>query len=124
MSIFEKATRLKVRFNYKGLCTVEDLWDVPFTALDSIYKELNSELKEEDQESLFDNNPVVNDLLNLKLSIVKQIAEVRVGEKNAALVAQEKKAKKQKLLAILAQKQESELMDSSVEELQAMIENL
>lgn len=40
-NIFEFATRNKVRFSFKGLISVEDLWDLSLTNLDSIYKELN-----------------------------------------------------------------------------------
>ena len=39
--IFETGSRLKVRFDYKGVCVVEDLWDIPLEAADNIFKELS-----------------------------------------------------------------------------------
>ena len=42
-NIFEMATRNKYRFPYKGMISVEDLWDLNQTQLDSIYKALNKE---------------------------------------------------------------------------------
>ena len=52
MNIFERATRMSLRFNFKGLISVEDLWDLSLQDLDSIYKILNSKLKQSSEESL------------------------------------------------------------------------
>ena len=52
MNIFEMATRNKFRFPYKGLISVEDLWDLSHVQLDSIYKNLNKEIKQTQEESL------------------------------------------------------------------------
>ena len=46
MSIFEKATRGKMRFQFKGLVSVEDLWDLSVQDLDKIFKSLNSQKKQ------------------------------------------------------------------------------
>ena len=52
MNIFEYAVRNKVRFPFKGMISVEDLWDLSLTNLDSIYKTLNKQIKQNDEESL------------------------------------------------------------------------
>ena len=51
-NIFEVATRRKYRFPYKGNISVEDIWDLPVTALDSIFKALNVKAKQAQEESL------------------------------------------------------------------------
>ena len=51
-NIFEEATRYKYRFPFKGMISVEDLWDLKLQDLDSVFKLLNKEKKQSDEESL------------------------------------------------------------------------
>ena len=51
-NIFEVATRKRFRFNYKGVLTVEDLWTLDVKALDTIFKDLNTQAKQVNEESL------------------------------------------------------------------------
>ena len=39
-NIFELATREKYRFPYKGMISVEELWDLDIPELDRVYKSL------------------------------------------------------------------------------------
>jgi hypothetical protein len=122
--MFEKAVRLKLRFTHKGLCTVEDLWDIPLESLDRIFKELNTNLKAQKEESLLATRSKEDEILDLKISIVKHIVEVRLSEQKARKDLAAKLAKKQNLLGIIAEKQDNALRDMSVDDLTKLVDEL
>ena len=122
--MFEKASRLKLRFYYHGLSTVEDLWDISLTGLDSIFKELNATAKTTQEESLLETKTEEDEELALSIAIVRHVAEVRLAEKKAKKNEAERKEKKQRLMSILAEKQDEELRGKSAEEIAKMIEEL
>lgn len=123
-NIFEYATRNKVRFSFRGLISVEDLWDLSLTNLDSIYKELNKQSKQSEEESLLNIKTQEDELLNVQIEIVKHIVSVKLAEKEAREKASAKKAQKQKIMSIIAVKQDEELQNSSIDELQKMLDEL
>lgn len=122
--MFEYATRNKVRFPFKGLISVEDLWDLTLTNLDSIYKTLNKQVKQSEEESLLNTKTTVDKELDVQIAIVKHIVAVKLAEQEAREKASAKKAQKQKIMAIIASKQDEELQNSSVEDLQKMLDEL
>ena len=96
--MFEKAVRMKLRFDYRGLCSVEDLWDLSVKQLDTIYKKLNSEAKAQKEESLLEERTEEHSILDLKINLVKHIVEVKLAEKKAREDALEKMEMKNKIL--------------------------
>lgn len=122
--MFEKASREKVRFNTtKGICTVEDLWDLPLKSLDEMYKGLVKMRKESKEESLLsEKKPTKEDnLLELKIDLLKHVVEVRLAEKKVRELAAEKAEKKKKIMAIIAEKQDKELYNKDVTDLEKML---
>lgn len=63
-------------------------------------------------------------ILQLKLEIVKHVIAARVAEAEAAKTAADRKAKKERLLEIIARKQDDALQNTSLEDLQKMVEAL
>lgn len=122
--IFEYATRNKVRFSFRGLISVEDLWDLSLTNLDSIYKELIKQSKQSEEESLLNIKTQEDELLNVQIEIVKHIVSVKLAEKEAREKASAKKAQKQKIMSIIAAKQDEALQNSSIDDLQKMLDEL
>ena len=123
-NIFEVAARNKMRFAFKGLISVEDLWDLDVKSLDSIFQSLNSQLKQVKEESLLDAKTKQDKELEMKIDIIKHIFQVKTDEQNVRLLAKEKREQKQKIMGILATKQDQTLQNKSEEELQKMLEEL
>jgi len=122
--MFEKAARLKLRFNYKGLCTVEDLWDLPLRSLDFLFKDLNSTLKAQKEESLLEVKSSEDEITELKIAIIKHIVLTRQQEQKQKAAEAEIISKKQKILEIIAAKQDAGLQDMSLEDLNKLYETL
>lgn len=123
-NIFEYAVRNKVRFPFKGMISVEDLWDLSLTNLDSIYKTLNKQVKQSDEESLLTTKTSVDTELEVQIAIVKYIVSVKLEEQEANEKAAAKKAQKQKIMSIIATKEDEALKNSSVDDLKKMLEEL
>lgn len=123
-NIFEYATRNKVRFSFRGLISVEDLWDLSLTNLDSIYKGLNKQSKQSEEESLLNIKTQKDELLNVQIEIVKHIVSVKLAEKEAREKASAKKAQKQKIMSVIAAKQDEALQNSSIDDLKKMLDEL
>ena len=123
-NIFELASRMKIRFAYRGMITVEDLWDLSVQELDRIFQKLNKALKESKEESLLSPQAKEDSELNVQVAIVRHIVEVKLAEAAIALAAVERKAKKEKILSILADKQDDSLRNMSSEDLTKMLEDL
>lgn len=122
--MFELATRLKLRFNFKGLCTVEDLWDLSVQNLDKIFKELNRELKTQEEESLLTDESDEKKALELKVKIIKHIVAAKIEEAKAKELKAQNAAKKQQILAIIAEKENQSLKDMPMEDLKALVKDM
>jgi hypothetical protein len=123
--MFEKASRLKLRFETsKGILFVEDLWDLSLTDLNKIAKSYNKTIKESEEEDFLREVTKEDKVTKLKFDIVLHILTIKKEEKEAAAKREEKKAKKQKILEILAKKQDETLEGKSEEELLKELEEL
>ena len=124
MNIFERAVREKTRFNFKGSISVEELWDLSLTNLDTIYGNLEAELEGLPKKSLLSTNSKQREDIEFKQEIIKHIVEVKKIEAEQKTIAKENSAKKQMILDILAKKQNQSYENMSVEELTALANSL
>ena len=124
INIFEAASKNKYRYPYKGMITTEDLWDLTQAQLDVIYKALNKGVSEAQVSSLMCKVTEVDAELLNKIEIVKYIFNAKEAEAEARKNDAAKHAKKQRILDILAQKQEDALQNMSEDELKKMLDEL
>ena len=122
--MFETAVRNKFRFPYKRMISVEELYDLPLTALDNVFKTLNAEAKKSEEESLLNTKSKADEELALKIDIVKHIVSVKLKEKEDRENAKAKKEMKQRLLEIKAKREDAALENMSDEDLNKMLAEL
>lgn len=122
--MFETAVRSKFRFPFRGLISVEDLWDLSVESLDLIFKQLNSQIKQVKEESLLGSKTQEDKELEMKIDIIKYIVSTKLEESELKAKAREVKAQKQKIMEILSAKQDEALENKSVEELTKMLNEL
>ncbi len=122
--MFEVAVRNKFRFPFKGVISVEDLWDLSVQQLDGIFKMLKSQEKKAQEESLLDTRTPEDEVLKTKIDIIRHIVTVKLDEAKQAERAKENRDQKQKILGILAEKQDADLRNKTPEELQAILNQL
>jgi len=127
-NIFEYATRNKLRFaSIRGELSVEQLWDVPLRGrddfnLNAIAKAANKAFKDVLEENFVETTKTPEHARReATLETVKYIIEVKLAEEEAAKSRAAKKQEKEKLLAILAEKQAGKLSELSEKELQRRI---
>lgn len=122
--LFELATRNKMRFPFRGMISVEDLWDLSLTNLDSVFKTLNAEAKKSEEESLLNTKSKEDEEISNKIDIVKYIVNVKLKEKRAREDARKNAEMKQRLLEIKAKRQDAALENMSDEDLDKMLAKL
>lgn len=130
MEMFALAAKKKLRFTTsKGDISAEDLWDLPLTAegnrpnLDDIAKKLYKELKSGEEVSFVAPKVAESNmaLVQVKFDIVKYVIDVKLSEAETAKKAKDTRAKNQRILELIAQKDDAEMAAKSREELAAML---
>ena len=123
MNIFEKASRIRLRFNVEGNISVEQLWSAPITRLVE-YEQALTEVVESYGKSTRRTKKVRSteqEANELRLEIITYILDVREAEAELASTAADVKAHNQKILELIQSKKNEELTTKTVEELTAML---
>jgi hypothetical protein len=119
--MFEKATKMKLRFDYKGKLSVEDVWDLNENELDFLYGVLNEKIEKSERKSL-KGTPRKNAVNELRMNIVEHIYRSKVADREASEMAQAKKVRKQKILEIIENKKDAALQDMAIDDLKKLLE--
>lgn len=133
MSIFERATRLKLRFlSSRGPLSVEELWDLPLTStrpntpsLDGLARAVHRAIRDSDGDISFVNQKSSSDDTQaLQLEILKSIIATRQAENQAQATRAANSERRQALLAALEERQKDTLKNMSEEEIQRALSDL
>lgn len=123
-SIFEQATRRKLRFAAKaGAISLEDLWDLSLNALDAIAVQLHQQASVSQISFVKKSTP--GDIeTNLKLEVVKRVIAVKLAEQDARQLAAARAEKRRALEEALAARERNELTSMSAEEIRKQLAEL
>ena len=126
MDNFEKAARLKLRFETtQGCLSTEELFDLNLTSLDTVAKKINKQLRDEGEESFLPsttNKKATNN--NLRLEILKYIINSKVEELEVLRQSVEKRAQLAQLKELAATKATEKLASQSLEDILKQIQEM
>lgn len=125
MNIWLEALRKGIRFQYKGIISTEDLFELDTKDLQGLYRIYSKEYKELTEDVL--DPSIEGDEAKeamLRRDIIREVYSIKLAEKMARQDAQAKEEARQELLSVMAEKQKDELKDLSMEELQARLDSL
>lgn len=123
-NIYKQALRQNIRFEFKGLRSTEELWDLSVEQLDSIFQILNAQRKTKSEESLLSTQNAETADLDLKLEVIRDIVGTLLQEKAEREEAANKVVRKQRILETIARKKDDELGNLSVGELEELAKQL
>jgi len=121
VNMFEVAVKSKFRFLYKGIINTEDLFDLSLNDLNVVYQTLKKQQKQTQEESLLEIKSQEDQELDVKIQIVKHIFDEKVNKREMKLKEKEFKQHEQKIMEIIARKQDVEYENMSIDELNKMI---
>lgn len=125
MDIYKQASRVGLRIaTPKGMLSVEQLWTLSQNNLASSIKEAKSNLKTsegEDELGFLEETNSADPIAQLCFDILKDVYLTKKSEAEAIRDAASIKAHNQKILGLIAEKQEEGLKGMSIAELEAQL---
>lgn len=121
-NIFKFAMKNHFTFpSSKGIKITEELFDFSVKELDGIYKTLNRQLKAAEEDSLLATKSKEDEIVAMKIAIIKEIVEDKQREIIANQEAQNNAKHNQAIMEIIAKKERANLENMSIEELKALM---
>jgi len=132
MNLFEYATRNKLRFeSVRGPLSAEQLWDVPLRSsrddfnLNALAKLAARSLREVSEDNFVETENTPEAARHeIILDVIRHVIAVKQEEEKAAKQRADNRRERDKLLQILAEKQEGKLSQLSEDELRERIVKL
>jgi hypothetical protein len=121
----KKAAKIKLRIDtHKGSVSAEDLWDFSLEELDEVVVGLDQQAQTSGKKSFLKPKRRVPEKIKLAFEVAKDVLETKMADLEAQKARAEKAAKREKILGIMAKKQDEQLSEASLDELESMLEDL
>jgi hypothetical protein len=124
MNNYKEASRTKLRVDTsQGQLSVEQLWDLSLNKLTVIIRNINKQLKNDNDDNLsfLDETKVVDKRIQLIFDILKDIYSTKKEELDAERKSVSDKEHNQKIFELIKRKQDEQLINMSIDELQSML---
>lgn len=124
MSVFKKATKQGLRFETsKGVLTTEQLWRLSLKELKEAIEKVGAQLKKEDvsEYDFFEPTTIKNEALQLQFDVLKEVYIEIKSDIDRQAQDVDKKKHNEKIMALIAEKEEAAIKDKSVDELKEML---
>jgi len=122
MENFKQASKQKLRFQTtKGVLSVEQLWDLSLSDLDSLAVSLQEAYENSKGKSFLTKRTTKDATIKLQFDVVLDILQTKVEESELLREAKENKEHNEKILNLISEKKDEELKGKSLKELQKML---
>lgn len=120
--MYKEAAKNKLRFTTsKGVLTTEQLWDLSINELDSLAVKLQEEYESSGKKSFLVRRSVKDKTVKLKFDIVLDVLNTKSDEMESLKEAREVKEHNEKILHLIAEKQDESLKGKSIKQLESML---
>lgn len=123
MENFKQASKERLRIQTaRGALSAEQLWDLSLEDLDALAVTLETDYKLASGKKSFIHKSTEKDkTAKLKFDIVLEILNTKMEDNEAARAVKENKEHNQKILSLIADKQDETLKGKSIKQLEAML---
>ena len=122
MENYKQASQQKLRFQTnKGSLSTEQLWDLSLEDLDALAVSLETEHKQSGKKSFLVKTSAKDKTAKLRFDVALDVLNTKVDEANAFAEAQEVKQHNEKIITLIAEKQDESLKGKSIKQLEAML---
>lgn len=122
MENFKLASQQKLRFQTKkGLLSTEQLWDLSIDDLDELAVSLENEFKQTGKKSFVSKTSAKDKTAKLRFDVALEVLNSKMDEIQSATEAQEIKAHNEKIIQLIAEKQDQSLKGKTIAQLKAML---
>lgn len=123
MDIYKDAAKAKLRVSTnKGLLSSEQLFELSIEELDALAVQLDEAYKESGKKSFLEKKSVKDKGVKLAFDVVFDVLQTKIEEKEKADKEKSKKENNERILEIIADKEDKSLQGKSITELKKMLQ--